>query len=89
MWWAEKEIGLQKLVLSIFQYAEKFQEVSWWQPSKLLKDIVESGSSIQEELYFRKQQSAAAAAAAAAAGAGDGGGNCWDDCGDCGDGGGD
>jgi len=55
MWWAEREIGLVRVLTSIKKYHEKYPDKKWWKPSKLLEDIVASGSTIREELYFRKK----------------------------------
>lgn len=55
MWWAEREVGLAKVLTSIKEYHTKYPDNKWWKPSKLLEDIVASGSTIREELYFTKQ----------------------------------
>jgi enoyl-CoA hydratase/carnithine racemase len=61
LWWAEKEVGLTNVMLGIIKFSEtkakksETAEVpSRWQASSLLKDIILSGSSIKEELYFKR-----------------------------------
>lgn len=56
MWWAEREIGLAKVLTFIKEYHNKYPDKKWWKPSKLLEDIVASSSTIREELYFRKKE---------------------------------
>mmetsp|Transcript_10793 Transcript_10793/g.16413 ORF Transcript_10793/g.16413 Transcript_10793/m.16413 type:complete len:714 (-) Transcript_10793:79-2220(-) len=53
LWWAEREIGLTKLFQSLQSYFDKNPKRHWLKPSKFLGDVVESGSSVKEELYFR------------------------------------
>lgn len=55
MCWAEREIGLAKVLTTIKSYYKKYPNKFWWKPSKLLEDIVAGGSTIREELYFKKK----------------------------------
>ena len=54
--WAEKEITLVTLLTRLQHYAATFPSQHYFKPSKLLESIVECGSTVSEELYFRKQK---------------------------------
>lgn len=53
-WWAERYVGLAKIYQALKAYSERYPDRAYFQPSQLLADVVESGSTVVEELYFRK-----------------------------------
>ncbi len=53
--WAEQEVGLQKVITSLKKFYEKHPNQIWLKPSKLLEDVVMSGSTIREEIFFRSK----------------------------------
>lgn len=56
MYWAEREIGLTEVYSKLKIYSEKYPSQDYFKPCKLLCDLVESGASIREELYFRDHE---------------------------------
>lgn len=54
MWWAEREVGLDKVLKSLEQYAIKFPQQPHLKPAQLLVDVVSSGKSIKQVLAARK-----------------------------------
>ena len=57
LFWAEKDKSLQELLLGILKYNEIYKDNRRWIPSVLLKEVVRSGASIQEELFFQRSKS--------------------------------
>lgn len=55
MFWAEQEQGLANVYSSLKALAEKYPNQPYFEPSELLIQVVESGASLKEELYFRNQ----------------------------------
>ena len=53
MYWAEREIGLTEIYKKLKFYYELYPKQEYFKPCQLLIDLVESGSSISEELYCR------------------------------------
>ena len=56
LWYAEKSIKFQTVVLGLKDLSEKFPEGNGslrYQACELLESVVESSSSLTEELYFR------------------------------------
>jgi 3-hydroxyacyl-CoA dehydrogenase len=56
MLFAEREMKLADVLLSVIHYDEKSGGKERWKPSELLREVVRSGSSLKEELYFRRQK---------------------------------
>lgn len=56
MLFAEKEMKLSDILLSVIHYSEKSGFKERWKPSELLREVVRSGSSLKEELYFKRLQ---------------------------------
>lgn len=54
-WWAEREVGLQKVLSTMTKYEELYPTVSHWQPARLLQSAVAAGASIKEELFFFRE----------------------------------
>ena len=57
--WAEKGKSLQELLLGIIKYGDVYKDNRRWVPSELLREVVRSGASIQEELFFQRSKSSA------------------------------
>jgi len=55
-WWAEKYVGLVKVFAGLEALREKSPSLPQFQSCSLLKDIARSGSTINEELFYRQQQ---------------------------------
>jgi hypothetical protein len=53
---AERNLGLAKIYKSLKQYHENLYERSWMKPHPFSITIVETQSSITEEMYFMKEQ---------------------------------
>lgn len=56
MWWAEREVGLRNVLQAINKQNAQAPHIKWWEPSKLLKDVVASGATVKEELHFRNKK---------------------------------
>ena len=52
-WWAEQDLKLQNVALALAKYVDRLPQFTI---APLLKDVVESGSSVKEEVFFRKAQ---------------------------------
>jgi len=57
--WAEKEITLVEVYSRLKHYQELYPTQEYFKPSRLLENIVQSGASVREEMYYRKQKYAA------------------------------
>jgi hypothetical protein len=55
MFWAEHEKGLANVYTSLKALSEKYPNQPYFEPSELLIQVVESGATLKEELYFRNQ----------------------------------
>lgn len=50
MWWAEQEVGLEKVLEALNRYSEKYPKQPYLKPTQLLVDAVQSKRSIQQTL---------------------------------------
>jgi hypothetical protein len=57
--WAEKEVTLVEVYARLKHYEELYPTQKYFKPSRLLENIVQSGASVREEMYFRKLKHAA------------------------------
>ena len=48
MWWADKEVGLERVLKMTELYHGKYGGSDWWRPSQLLVDLVKEGKSVYE-----------------------------------------
>ena len=55
LFWAEKDKGLQTVLLAVLKYSELYKN-DRWKPSELLREVVKSGSSVKEELFFKRSR---------------------------------
>jgi hypothetical protein len=55
MFWAEHQQGLANVYTSLKTLSEKHPGQPYFQPSELLIQVVESGATLKEELFFRNQ----------------------------------
>lgn len=56
MFWAENERGLANVYVSLKALSDKYPGQPYFKPSPLLVQVVESGASLKEELFFRNQK---------------------------------
>jgi hypothetical protein len=49
-WWAEQEVGLEKVLEALNRYSEKYPKQPYLKPTQLLVDAVQSKRSIQQTL---------------------------------------
>jgi len=56
MFWAEKEQKLSKVVTALKELSTRFPTSPHFKASKLLEEVVSSGSTLREEIFFRKQK---------------------------------
>lgn len=55
MFWAEHELGLAAVYTGLKALSEQHPDQPGFIPSDLLVQVVESGATLKEELYFRNQ----------------------------------
>lgn len=55
-WWADSEIGFVKIYAALKKLSEQYPHQPWLQPCELLIAVAQSGSTLREELFFRKKQ---------------------------------
>eukprot|EP00605_Chrysophyceae_sp_TOSAG23-4_P002910 GSChrysophyteH1.ASY1.ANO1.3205.1 assembled CDS len=54
--WAEKVVGLRNVNMKLKELNEEQPQRKSYEPSGLLVDVVQSSSTLMEDIYFRKQQ---------------------------------
>ena len=54
--WAENDISLATVYSKLCDYAKLYPTQVYFKPSPLLESIVEGGSTVREEMYFRKNR---------------------------------
>lgn len=52
LWWAEREMGLRNVATAMLKYVDRYP--LRFEACSLLKDVVASGASLKEEMFFRK-----------------------------------
>jgi hypothetical protein len=56
MFWAEHDQGFANVYTALKELSEKFPGQPYFVPSPLLIQVVESGASLKEELFFRNKK---------------------------------